>query len=80
MVYIKTYIFNFFYEQYLDLLTMDPRNGTAKCSCQGNGPLRITEASKRSARVGARRGTLGAPEGPDGACGACMYVPSGQEK
>ena len=31
MVYIKTYIFNHFYKQYLVLLTMVPRNSTVVC-------------------------------------------------
>ena len=33
MVYIKTYIFNHFYEQYLVLFTMVPRNSLDRLSC-----------------------------------------------
>ena len=35
MVYIKTYTFNNFYEQYRVLLTMAPRNSSAKSWSQG---------------------------------------------
>ena len=43
MVYIKTYIFNHVYRQYLVLLTMVPRNSTGYAINHLNQDLKIPE-------------------------------------